>query len=293
MGDGRAMQAGTSHNLGQNFAKAFEIQFQGRDKSLQHAWTTSWGVSTRLIGGVIMTHGDDSGRSSRRAWRRTRSSSCQFSGELAGDRASPRAIDPRRAGPSPVSGCFWTTAMPTRPAGSLPSGRCAGCRFDSRLARRISRKARSCSCAVTRAKKPLLRWPALPRTSEYSSRPSSERSRSRAEVPRRTPAIRESSYEGFKRSWTDGRGSSCRPGVAIPRAGADQGRDTGDPAEHPARRRSLVRRRGSRHRAPCLKCGRPAVAEAWFAKACWPPHPPAPMIAASARASVSARRSGV
>src|SRR5215475_1090780 len=61
MGDGRALQAGTSHNLGQNFAKAFGIQFQGRDKSLQHAWTTSWGVSTRLIGGVIMTHGDDNG----------------------------------------------------------------------------------------------------------------------------------------------------------------------------------------------------------------------------------------
>jgi prolyl-tRNA synthetase len=61
MGDGRALQAGTSHNLGQNFARAFEIQFQGRDKALQHAWTTSWGVSTRLIGGVIMTHGDDSG----------------------------------------------------------------------------------------------------------------------------------------------------------------------------------------------------------------------------------------
>src|SRR6266511_3853925 len=61
MGDGRALQAGTSHNLGQNFAKAFEIQFQGRDKTLQHVWTTSWGVSTRLIGGLIMTHGDDSG----------------------------------------------------------------------------------------------------------------------------------------------------------------------------------------------------------------------------------------
>ena len=61
MGDGRALQAGTSHNLGQNFAKAFGIQFQGRDKELLHAWTTSWGVSTRLIGGVIMTHGDDSG----------------------------------------------------------------------------------------------------------------------------------------------------------------------------------------------------------------------------------------
>jgi prolyl-tRNA synthetase len=61
MGDGRALQAGTSHNLGQNFAQAFEIQFQGRDKSLQYVWTTSWGVTTRLIGAVIMTHGDDSG----------------------------------------------------------------------------------------------------------------------------------------------------------------------------------------------------------------------------------------
>ena len=61
MGDARALQAGTSHNLGQNFSKAFGIQFQGRDKQLQFAWTTSWGVSTRLIGGVIMTHGDDSG----------------------------------------------------------------------------------------------------------------------------------------------------------------------------------------------------------------------------------------
>src|SRR5882724_1107009 len=61
MGDGRALQAGTSHNLGQNFAKAFDITFQARDKSVQHIWGTSWVVSTRLIGGVIMTHGDDSG----------------------------------------------------------------------------------------------------------------------------------------------------------------------------------------------------------------------------------------
>src|SRR5207247_4535046 len=61
MGDGRALQAGTSHNVGQNFAKAFDITFQARDKSLQHVWGTSWGVSTRLVGGVIMIHGDDSG----------------------------------------------------------------------------------------------------------------------------------------------------------------------------------------------------------------------------------------
>src|ERR1043165_5635959 len=61
MGDGRALQAGTSHNLGQNFAKAFDITFQARDKTVQHVWGTSWGVTTRLVGGVIMVHGDDSG----------------------------------------------------------------------------------------------------------------------------------------------------------------------------------------------------------------------------------------
>jgi prolyl-tRNA synthetase len=61
MGDGRALQAGTSHNLGQNFAKAFEITFQARDKSVQHVWGTSWGMTTRLVGAIIMTHGDDSG----------------------------------------------------------------------------------------------------------------------------------------------------------------------------------------------------------------------------------------
>jgi prolyl-tRNA synthetase len=61
MRDGRALQAGTSHNLGQNFSKSYEIKFQARDKSVQYAWTTSWGVSTRMIGGVIMTHGDDGG----------------------------------------------------------------------------------------------------------------------------------------------------------------------------------------------------------------------------------------
>src|SRR5256885_4939526 len=61
MGDGRALQAGTSHNLGQNFAKAFDITFQGRDKTVQYVWGTSWGVTTRLVGGLIMVHGDDSG----------------------------------------------------------------------------------------------------------------------------------------------------------------------------------------------------------------------------------------
>ena len=61
MQDGKALQAGTSHNLGQNFAKAFDIKFLGRDQKQQHVWTTSWGVSTRLIGAMIMAHSDDDG----------------------------------------------------------------------------------------------------------------------------------------------------------------------------------------------------------------------------------------
>jgi len=61
MQNGWALQAGTSHNLGQNFAKAFNVQFQGRDGKIEHVWQTSWGVSTRLIGGLIMSHSDDAG----------------------------------------------------------------------------------------------------------------------------------------------------------------------------------------------------------------------------------------
>ncbi|MCY4443422.1 MAG: proline--tRNA ligase [Proteobacteria bacterium] len=61
MQDGKALQAGTSHFLGQIFAKAYNIRFQNQQGEQQHAWTTSWGVSTRLIGGMIMTHSDDDG----------------------------------------------------------------------------------------------------------------------------------------------------------------------------------------------------------------------------------------
>ncbi|MCB1739938.1 MAG: proline--tRNA ligase [Gammaproteobacteria bacterium] len=61
MQDGRALQAGTSHFLGQNFAKAFDCTFQNQDNELEHVWATSWGVSTRLIGALIMTHSDDQG----------------------------------------------------------------------------------------------------------------------------------------------------------------------------------------------------------------------------------------
>ena len=61
MQDNKALQAGTSHHLGQNFSKAFNVQYQTAAGGLEHVWNTSWGVTTRLIGGIIMTHSDDNG----------------------------------------------------------------------------------------------------------------------------------------------------------------------------------------------------------------------------------------
>src|SRR5699024_10797543 len=61
MHDGKALQAGTSHNLGQNFSEMFNIQYLDKDGKLKYAWSTSWGISTRLIGAIIMVHGDNRG----------------------------------------------------------------------------------------------------------------------------------------------------------------------------------------------------------------------------------------
>jgi len=61
MKDGKALQSGTSHFLGQNFAKAFDIKFLDENNQMQYAWTTSWGMSTRMVGAIVMTHGDDQG----------------------------------------------------------------------------------------------------------------------------------------------------------------------------------------------------------------------------------------
>jgi prolyl-tRNA synthetase len=61
MGDRRALQSGTSHNLGQNFAKAFDIKYQDQNNELKYCWTTSWGLSTRIVGAIVMVHGDDQG----------------------------------------------------------------------------------------------------------------------------------------------------------------------------------------------------------------------------------------
>ena len=95
MRDGRALQAGTSHNLGQNFAKVFDIKFQARDKSVQYVYGTSWGVSTRMIGGVDhdpwRRRRADSAAEDRAVPGRHRADSAR---ELARDGAAARAGDP-------------------------------------------------------------------------------------------------------------------------------------------------------------------------------------------------------
>ena len=87
MQDNKALQAGTSHNLGQNFAKAFDLTFQTESGEQEFAWNTSWGVSTRMVGGLVMTHGDDNGLRVAAAARADR----------AGDRADLPKTDEERA----------------------------------------------------------------------------------------------------------------------------------------------------------------------------------------------------
>ena len=191
MGDGRALQAGTSHNLGQNFAKAFDITFQARDKSVQHVWGTSWGM-TDAAGrrASIMVHGDDSGLVlpprvapyqvvivpiGRDNWRETvlpKAQEIQTRAAAAGIRVT---LDERDE----------------RPAGSSPSGSCAACRCASRSGRRTSRNRRCWSRAATPARSRACRWTDL---AEQLRALLDEIQRnllaSRARVPRRAHAAR-------------------------------------------------------------------------------------------------------
>ena len=261
MGDGRALQAGTSHNLGQNFAKAFEIQFQGRDKTLQYVWTTSWGVTTRLIGAVIMTHGDDSGLIlpptiapwqvvivpiPRGNWKETVLPKCeQIRDELVGRRHSrpPRC---RRKPDARVEVCRIRDA---RRAAS-PRDRTQGHRKECRV-RGAPRHARE---AIPPDGGPGGSHPRAAR------RDPGVASRASAHVPRRAHQPRRRSYDEFKQIM-DG-----RPGFVIsPWCESAQCE-----AEIKAETQATVRNIPFGQDAPsepCLKCGKPATVYAWFAKA--------------------------
>jgi prolyl-tRNA synthetase len=263
MGDGRAMQAGTSHNLGQNFAKAFEIQFQGRDKSLQHAWTTSWGVSTRLIGGVIMTHGDDSGL------------------------IVPPRVAPYQVVIVPISRGNWQETVLPRAQAIRDELTAAGLRvmLDDRDAYTPGWKF-----AEWEMRGVPLRLEIGPKDIEKNQVVLARRdSREKAFVPmggltahvaglldtiqralfdravkfREEHTTRADSYEEFKRIM-DG-----RPGFVISPWCGDAECEAQIKAETQATLRNIPMDavRWDAGGPPCIKCGRPAVAEAWFAKA--------------------------
>jgi prolyl-tRNA synthetase len=268
MGDGRAMQAGTSHNLGQNFAKAFEIQYQGRDKSLQHAWTTSWGVSTRLIGGVIMTHGDDSGLIlpprvapyqvvivpiQRGNWQETvlpRAQSIRDELVKSGVRVF---LDDRDAYTPGWKFAEWEMrGVPLRleiGPKDIEKGQVVLVRRDTR------EKAVAPMAGLTAhvgVQLETIQRALLDRALKF----------------REEHTIRESSYEGFKQVM-DG-----RPGFVVSPWCGDTACEAQIKAETQATLRNIpldaARWSDAEGRAtgpPCLKCGRPAVAEAWFAKA--------------------------
>ena len=141
MRDGKALQAGTSHNLGQHFAKVFDITYQDEQGKRQHVWQTSWGMTTRLIGAIIMTHGDDHGlRLPPRVapiqavvvpiWRKIARRCSRSSPACARRWASGR-------------GSTSTTATSTRRAGSTTSTRCVACRCGSKSGPRTSPRAPS------------------------------------------------------------------------------------------------------------------------------------------------------
>jgi prolyl-tRNA synthetase len=264
MGDGRALQAGTSHNLGQNFAKAFEIQFQGRDKSLQHAWTTSWGVSTRLIGGVIMTHGDDSGLIlpprvapyqvvivpiQRGNWQETVLPRAQaIRGQLAASGVRV-FLDDRDAYTPGWKFAEWEMrGVPLRleiGPKDIEKGQVVLVRRDTR-------------------EKAVTPMDGLTAHVGVQLETIQRALHDRALKYREEHTVRESSYDGFKKAM-DG-----RPGFVVSPwcGGADC--EAQIKAETQATLRNIpldAVRWADGQGPPCIKCGRPAVAEAWFAKA--------------------------
>ena len=141
MQNGLALQAGTSHDLGQNFGKAFDVQFQIKEGQLDYVWQTSWGVSTRLIGGLIMSHSDDKGLVLPPKLAPVKIGA--GSDLPQGRREGPRCWKPR-TGSRKMSARKWTTAKGSRPARSSSIGSGAACRWCWNWGRAIWRRATSC-----------------------------------------------------------------------------------------------------------------------------------------------------
>ena len=160
MQDNKALQAGTSHNLGQNFAKAFDLKFQAESGGIEYAWNTSWGVSTRLIGGLVMTHGDDNGLAHSAAARADRA---RDRADLEERRGAQRACS-RRRGASSTASRDWERREPDRlrvhlddregmkPGAKYYEWELRGVPLRLELGPRDLDKNQACSCGATHAR---------------------------------------------------------------------------------------------------------------------------------------------
>ncbi len=184
MQDGKALQAGTSHFLGQNFAKAFDVQFTNKDGKLEHVWATSWGVSTRLMGALIMAHSDDNGLVLPPKLAPLQVVIVPIYKGAEGLQKSTKGYSPsstnsrRRASP-----CNMTTATPRSPAGNSPSTSSRVSPYASPWASATWRTAPSRSPAAT----PSPRKPSPSTASRRTSNSSSPTSR-RTSTARRSPS---------------------------------------------------------------------------------------------------------
>jgi prolyl-tRNA synthetase len=258
--DGRAMQAGTSHNLGQNFAKAFDIQFQGRDKTLQYVWTTSWGVSTRLVGGLIMTHGDDSGLVlppmvapwqvvivpiPRGNWKETVLPKCEeIRGELVAAGVRVRLDADESQTPGWKFSEYEMRGVPLR----LEIG-----------PKDIEKNAVFAARRDTRAKQSLPMEGLADRVRQLLAEIQVSLL-SKARAFREDHTSRTSSYDEFKQIMDGRPGFVISPWCESPQCEADV------KAETQATIRNIPFNQGA-PTDPCIKCGKPATMYAWFAKA--------------------------
>ena len=250
MRDGRALQAGTSHYLGTNFAQAFNIQYTGEDGRLAYAHTVSWGMSTRMIGGVIMTHGDDKGLVLP---PRIAPYQVVIVPIGRGD-ASPRSSRPRRR---------WPSGWPTRASGpTSTTGRTLspGFKFNDW-------ELRGAPIRLELGPRDLAAGTAV-MVRRLGERQGADPARRRARAAgRRTrgvpgPAARAGHHVPRRAHGHHRRVGRLRqggrhrlgPGAALrhPRVrGGDQGRDRGHGPLHPARRRP--------ESGPCIRCGLPSA----------------------------------
>ena len=264
MGDGRALQAGTSHNLGQNFAKAFEIQFQGRDKTVQHAWTTSWGVSTRLDRrrdhDARRRQRADPAAARRAVSGRHRADSAR---QLAGDRAAEGA----RASATSWSRAGVRVMLDDRdaytPGWKFAEWELRGVPLRLEIGPKDIEKSQVVLGAPRHAREAAsCRWTASPthvpalldeiQTALFAARADSS---ARSTRPRVATLRRVQGGDG-----RPARASSSRRGAA-----ATTARRRSRPRR---RRRCATSRSGSESPAgPCVKCGKPSIGEPWFAKA--------------------------